>query len=64
VGQHTVEFDASSLSSGVYFYRLTAGGVIEQKKMVLLEVISDPHSVSVPGCGVDHGAAAGEYQKI
>jgi hypothetical protein len=37
VGQHTVEFDASSLSSGVYFYRLMAGGVIEQKKMVLLK---------------------------
>jgi len=36
-GWHTVEFDASSLSSGVYFYRLIAGGVIEQKKMVLLK---------------------------
>ena len=36
-GWHTVEFDASSLSSGVYFYRLIAGGVTEQKKMVLLK---------------------------
>jgi PKD repeat protein len=36
-GRHTVSFDASSLSSGTYFYRLTAGGAVEQKKMVLLK---------------------------
>ena len=36
-GIHTVEFDASSLSSGVYFYRLRAGDVVETKKMVLLK---------------------------
>ena len=37
VGPHTVSFDASSLSSGSYFYRLIAGGAVEQKKMVLLK---------------------------
>ena len=36
-GHHTVELDASSLSSGVYFYRLTAGGFTETKKMTLLK---------------------------
>jgi subtilisin family serine protease len=36
-GKHTVDFDASSLSSGIYFYRLAAEGVVQQKKMVLLK---------------------------
>jgi hypothetical protein len=36
-GQHTVDFDASALASGVYFYRLTAGGVVQQRKMILLK---------------------------
>ncbi len=36
-GSHTVQFDASNLSSGVYFYRLTAGGVTQSKKMSLLK---------------------------
>ncbi|HEX5132769.1 MAG TPA: S8 family serine peptidase [Candidatus Krumholzibacteria bacterium] len=36
-GRHVVDFDAAGLSSGIYFYRLNAGGVIEQKKMVLLK---------------------------
>jgi PKD repeat protein len=36
-GPHSVRFDASSLSSGVYFYRLRAGDVVEQKRMVLLK---------------------------
>jgi PKD repeat protein len=36
-GRHTVLFDASALSSGSYFYRLIADGVVEQKKMVLLK---------------------------
>ncbi len=37
VGRHTVDFDASRLSSGVYFYRLRAGDFVQQKKMVLLK---------------------------
>ncbi len=36
-GRHTVDFDASRLSSGVYFYRLRAGDFVQQKKMVLLK---------------------------
>jgi hypothetical protein len=36
-GQHRVDFDASAFSSGMYVYRLTAGGVVEQKKMLLLK---------------------------
>jgi len=36
-GSYKVEFDASSLSSGVYFYRLRAGDKIETKRMVLLK---------------------------
>ena len=36
-GTHTVTFDASQLNSGVYLYRLTAGGFVQVKKMVLLK---------------------------
>jgi hypothetical protein len=36
-GTHTVTFNASHLSSGVYFYRLQAGDVVETKRMVLLK---------------------------
>jgi hypothetical protein len=36
-GSHTIPFDASDLSSGVYFYRLQAGDVVETKRMVLLK---------------------------
>ena len=34
-GLHEVEFDASGLTSGIYFYRLQAGDFIKTKKMVL-----------------------------
>jgi len=36
VGHHRVEFDASDLTSGVYYYRLRCNGFVETKKLVLL----------------------------
>jgi hypothetical protein len=36
-GFHQVEFNATGLPSGVYFYRLQAGSFTEIKKMVLLK---------------------------
>ena len=34
-GKYDIAFNAAGLSSGVYFYRLTAGGMIQTKKMIL-----------------------------
>jgi beta-xylosidase len=36
-GEHSVEWNASSVSSGVYFYRMQAGNFNETKKLVLLK---------------------------
>ncbi len=35
-GYHEVRFDASGLSSGVYFYRLSAGTYVETRKLLLV----------------------------
>ena len=36
-GRHTVTFDASRFTSGVYFYQITAGNFVSVKKMVLVK---------------------------
>jgi hypothetical protein len=36
-GYHTVEFNASTLPSGVYFYQLQAGEYTAVKKMILIK---------------------------
>ncbi len=36
-GTYEVEFNASSLTSGIYFYRLSAGNFSETKKLILLK---------------------------
>jgi photosystem II stability/assembly factor-like uncharacterized protein len=36
-GEYEVQFDASGLTSGMYFYKLEAGGFSEVKKMMLLK---------------------------
>ena len=36
-GRHSVEWDASGFSSGIYFYRLEAGEFTETKKLLLLK---------------------------
>ncbi len=36
-GEHTYEWNASDFSSGIYFYRITAGDFVQTKKMILLK---------------------------
>jgi hypothetical protein len=35
-GSYEVKWDARSVASGVYLYRLTAGSFVETRKMVVL----------------------------
>ena len=34
-GNHSIEFDASNLTSGIYFYHIKSGGYSETKKLIL-----------------------------
>lgn len=36
-GSYEVEFNASSLASGVYYYKITAGSFVDTKKMILMK---------------------------
>ena len=36
-GKYKVKWDASNVSSGIYFYRLQAGDFVQTRKMVLLK---------------------------
>ncbi len=36
-GEHSVTFDASNLTSGVYFYTLEVAGLVETRKMILVK---------------------------
>jgi aminopeptidase N len=36
-GKHKVEFDASNLNSGVYFYKVESGSFADTKKMILIK---------------------------
>jgi len=36
-GTYNVQFDASAVASGMYFYKLSAGDFVSVKKMTLLK---------------------------
>ena len=36
-GSYEVEFNANNLASGIYLYRIEAGGLVQMKKMILMK---------------------------
>jgi len=36
-GYHQLQFDATNLHSGIYFYQMQAGDFVETKRMVLMK---------------------------
>ncbi|MBT8384053.1 MAG: T9SS type A sorting domain-containing protein, partial [Ignavibacteria bacterium] len=36
-GNHSINYNASNLPSGVYFYRIESGSFIQSKKMILMK---------------------------
>ncbi len=36
-GKHQINFNATKIASGVYYYRIQAGDIIQTKKMLLLK---------------------------
>jgi len=36
-GKYEINFDASRLASGVYIYKLTSGGYVSSKRMLLIK---------------------------
>ena len=37
IGKYEVEFNATNLTSGIYFYQMRAGKYIETKKMLIIK---------------------------
>ena len=36
-GSYEVTFDAGGMANGLYFYRLTAGNLVQTRKMIILK---------------------------
>jgi hypothetical protein len=36
-GNHSINYNASNLPSGVYFYRIETGSFVQSKKMILMK---------------------------